>query len=59
MHEKIKCKGRYFICNKIFSKYREVEIIALFETLTSKLLLCVLKNPNEHPRRKHIQLPQE
>ena len=29
-----------------------LEIIALFEKLTSKLLLCVLKSHKEHPRKK-------
>ena len=34
-----------------------LEIIALFEKLTSRLLLCILKSHKEHPRKKHIQFP--
>ena len=57
MYEKRKCVGRLFFSSYKNIKYKRVEIIALFEKLTSKLLLCILKSHKEHPRKKHIQFP--
>ena len=52
MYEKRKCVERSFFFSYKNIKYKRVEIIALPEKLTSKLLSCVLKSHKEHPRKK-------